>query len=453
MKNKEIVNIRVEHIHPHPENPRKDLGDLSELAESIMKKGILQNLTIIPIEDAPGEYTAIIGHRRHAAAMLAGILEVPCVIVEGMSKKEQLSTMLEENIQRNDLTIIEQAQGFQLMLDLGETAQTIAEKTGFSQTTIRHRLNLAKLNQKELKKKEQDDSFQLTLKDLYSLEKIEDIKTRNKILSEATNSRELIWKAQNAINQAERNKKQERIVNMLQELGIDKASKKAENEQYSGKWDLVKEFDLEKDVPKQLRLPKRKDTLFYLTFYRSVRVIKKAKKEERELTPEEIAEKQINKNRKEIKHKLKIMDANRKEFIQNIISGKINAVKNEGEIREIIWGFLLKAGGYLSQSVMMKMYLDKMIHECSVEERNEALQKINSLSFTHSMLVSMHCSMENISDICDRKGYYISKTGSKLLYAYKALKPYGWTFQNDDDEKILDGTHELYSKIETIKES
>ena len=55
--------------------------------------------------------------------------------------------MLEENIQREDLTVWEQAQGFQMMLDLGETEDTIADKTGFSKTTIKHRLNIAKLDQ------------------------------------------------------------------------------------------------------------------------------------------------------------------------------------------------------------------------------------------------------------------------------------------------------------------
>ena len=126
----DIVYIGIEHIHPHPENPRKDLGDLTELVESVKKLGVMQNLTVIPQEGSPGEYTALIGHRRHAAAKLAGIAELPCIIKEGMSKKEQVSIMLEENMQRNDLTIFEQAQGFQMMLDLGETEESIAEKTG-----------------------------------------------------------------------------------------------------------------------------------------------------------------------------------------------------------------------------------------------------------------------------------------------------------------------------------
>ena len=78
---------------------------------------------------------------------------MPCRIAEGLSRKEQLSIMLEENMQRNDLTIWEQAQGFQLMLDLGETEDTIAEKTGFSKKTIKHRLNIAKLDSKTYRRR------------------------------------------------------------------------------------------------------------------------------------------------------------------------------------------------------------------------------------------------------------------------------------------------------------
>lgn len=75
MEVKGIVTIGLEHIHPHPDNPRKDLGDLTELAESIKKNGIMQNLTVIPKEGEPGEYITIIGHRRSAAAKLAGVTE------------------------------------------------------------------------------------------------------------------------------------------------------------------------------------------------------------------------------------------------------------------------------------------------------------------------------------------------------------------------------------------
>ena len=95
----QIVNIAIDRLFPHSDNPRKDLGDLSELAASIKASGVLQNLTVVPDEpDNPDtDYTIIIGHRRYAAAKIAGLTELPCIVVE-MSEREQLQTMLVENI-------------------------------------------------------------------------------------------------------------------------------------------------------------------------------------------------------------------------------------------------------------------------------------------------------------------------------------------------------------------
>lgn len=146
-----IKIIAIERIHPHPDNPRKDLGDLTELAESIKANGVLQNLTVVPDEaNNPATlYTAIIGHRRLAAATLAGLTELPCAVVK-MTPAEQVKTMLMENMQRADLTVYEQAQGFQMMLDLGGTIQTVAQDTGFSEATVRRRVKMMELDQEQV---------------------------------------------------------------------------------------------------------------------------------------------------------------------------------------------------------------------------------------------------------------------------------------------------------------
>lgn len=175
----EIEYIPVACLRPHPDNPRKDLGDVSELAESIRKQGIMQNLTVIPCEDEPGAYTVIIGHRRLAAAKAAGLTEVPC-IVTGMTQKEQLATMLLENMQRSDLSPYEEANGFQMMLDLGETVETIAKESGFSQTTVRRRVKMMELDQDILK--QVSSERQLSLSDFDKLAKIDDLTKRNEVL-------------------------------------------------------------------------------------------------------------------------------------------------------------------------------------------------------------------------------------------------------------------------------
>lgn len=449
MGTKGIVNIDIKNIYPHPDNPRKDLGDLTELSESIKKNGVMQNLTVISghwnenKEWNEEGYTLIIGHRRHAASKLAGIQKLPCRIVEGMSDKEQMSTMLEENMQRNDLTIWEQAQGFQMMLDLGETETSISEKTGFSRTTIRHRLNIAKLDQQELQKKEKDDGFQLTLKDLYALEKIDDIDTRNKVLKEARDSRDLIWRAQCEVKTAERMKKTNEIVELLKEKGIKHAPKGAENEQYSGKWETVKEYDLEKEVPKRIVLPKTDETLYYLPHIRSVCVIKKAKK--KPPTQYDIEKKERNKKKKEISAMMNEMNARCREFILNIISGKIEQVKETKEVQEQIWNALVEINTYISKSNMRRVFTGKSDYDCTTEEREETDNKINGLNFTNQMLAQLYYAIEHAGEIYDWQGHYNDERGKMLKDAFAVLERYGWYFE-EDEEQLLNGTHELYEK-------
>ena len=80
----QIVYLPVKKIFPHPRNPRRELGDLTDLVGSIKVKGILQNLTVVPRMEngttVADEWHAVIGHRRHAAAIQAGLEEGPCVI-------------------------------------------------------------------------------------------------------------------------------------------------------------------------------------------------------------------------------------------------------------------------------------------------------------------------------------------------------------------------------------
>lgn len=180
----EIVMIPIDKLNPHPDNPRKDLGDLSELAESIKAKGVLQNLTVVPYFSKvqnrvmDGLYTILIGHRRANAARLAGLTELPCTIVD-MSYEDQIATMLVENMQRSDLTIYEEAKGFQMMLDLGKSVEEVSEISGFSKATVQRRVKLAELDEKKFKKAVERGA---TLFDFAELDKIEDPTVKDDLL-------------------------------------------------------------------------------------------------------------------------------------------------------------------------------------------------------------------------------------------------------------------------------
>lgn len=187
--NNKIVMIPRSLLTPHPDNPRKDLGDLTELRESIREHGIMQNLTVVPETEEQGDgYRILIGHRRFAAS--EGVLdELPCVVAKGLTDREQVGIMLCENMQRSDLTYLEQAHGFQMMMDLGDTIETISEKTGFSKSTIKHRIAITELDQSAID--EAKKWFQPTITDFILLEKVKDLELRNQILSYSICSKDI----------------------------------------------------------------------------------------------------------------------------------------------------------------------------------------------------------------------------------------------------------------------
>lgn len=184
----ELIYIPISSLREHPYNPRKNIGDVTELAESIKANGVLQNLTVVPSEQVTPDaivkqgcprYTILIGHRRFNAARLVGISELPCVVVEDMSLSNQIATMLIENIQRSDLSVYEEAKGFQMMIDLGMSVKEISAMSGFSETTVRKRTKLAELDEGKFKKAVDRGA---TLFDFAELDKIEDPQIKNTLL-------------------------------------------------------------------------------------------------------------------------------------------------------------------------------------------------------------------------------------------------------------------------------
>lgn len=449
MKN-EIINISAENIYQHPDNPRKDLGDLEELSESIKKKGIMQNLTVmIGHWDEKGKwqqdgYTLLIGHRRFAAGKMAAVSEFPCRVIEKIDYKDQIGIMMEENMQRNDLTIWEEANGFQMMLDLGDTEEQIAEKTGFSKSTIKHRLNIAKLDQDVLKEKEQNDGYQLTLKGLYELEKITDIDKRNEILRQSGSSVDLVARARSAVVSEKREKVKQKIIFALEAAGINKMSDKDEMSVWdSGKWKKIQEYKTDNDLG-EIHVPESDEQLYWRTIWSGIEVYKKKKQVKKKETKAERLEKERKAKKKQINEIMKKMDARRKEFIRDIISGKIDPVKNEQRLKDSIWMILVAVGSGVYRSTMSQIFLEKDRWEHSQEERDAALKKVDELNVIHQMLTVLHDEMNaNFKEVCDYMCRYKKGNGQIRLEAYRILELYGWYFEPGEKE-ILDGTSELY---------
>ena len=218
----EIVTIPIEKLKHHPDNPRKDLGDLTELTESIKASGIMQNLTVVRDHmSMKGEFLVVIGNRRMEAAKNAGLKNLPCAISD-MDHREQVATMLQENMQRADLTVYEQAQGFQMMMDLGYKPEEISEKTGFSETTVRRRLKMAELDPKVFQKAV---GKQITIEDLDRLGKIDSVKQRNALLKEY-GEQNYNWSVTRAIQVQESAKRKKAARQMLKDAKVEQLPEK-----------------------------------------------------------------------------------------------------------------------------------------------------------------------------------------------------------------------------------
>lgn len=248
-----IQEISIDKLRIHPKNVRKSYQGISELAASIKEVGILQNLTVVPIPEEDGYYYVVIGNRRLQAAKKAGLQTVPCTITE-MEESDQALTMLTENLQRNDLTILEEANGYQMCFsDFGIDVNTLAKKTGFSKTTVRHRLNVAKLDQDVLQKKIDDPSFQLSFTDIQQLEKVRSIEKRNEILDKAENAQNLSWLVLQAVNDENCLRRTNKLISLAKKESILEATDEVVSEQYyASRWTLLRSLYKSDTIPEHL---------------------------------------------------------------------------------------------------------------------------------------------------------------------------------------------------------
>lgn len=135
--------IPIDRLEPNPEQPRRELGDLTELTASIREKGVLEPLLVKPLGD--GKYMIIAGERRWRSSKLAGLTEVPCIEMD-LDEDEIAEIALIENLQRKDLNVWEEADGLlALQQKFGYTQEQIAQKISKSRSTVTEFLTIAGL--------------------------------------------------------------------------------------------------------------------------------------------------------------------------------------------------------------------------------------------------------------------------------------------------------------------
>ena len=190
-----IQELPVDLLDPNPDNPRRSVGDVTELADSIRSQGIKQNLLVVPHDVTHGgrvehRYRVVIGHRRLAAAKQAGLRTVPCK-VEALTHREELEIMLVENTQREQLTVLEEADAIQGLLQLGATVPQVADQLGRSQTYVSERRRIARIGGKV--RGSRGDFAQLSFSELQAIAEFDGDVEAQEELAGAAGTGEFAW--------------------------------------------------------------------------------------------------------------------------------------------------------------------------------------------------------------------------------------------------------------------
>lgn len=451
----QIVMIPTEKIYSHPNNPRTDLGDITELVESIKVMGILQNLTLVPYDpathigvnvngDGSDCYIAVAGNRRLAAAKKAKLSEVPAVI-SNMDFKAQNRVMLVENLQRETLSPYQQAKTIQLMMDLGDTVQDIAKQTGFSEGTVRNRLQLAKFSPEKMAKVEDRNA---TMKDYLDLAKIDDEALRNEVLESigTANFRNDLARARSTLR--DRKNKEE------QEAALASFAAKISKDATDGLKFLKTYYA--SDKADAIQVPADKDTVQYFFvdngyskgLYREWTAMDTAEQEQKSREKDD-----LNTRKAMICEATERAQQLRMEFVGNLTFSKIK--QNFGAVVDAIGIHILS---FSRNGYTMIRLNHSLLHELTgvaLNDKKEVIQEELQDEAVKNPEWTMFAMAYAMMETSTAQGYCTDQWWNVGAYApvhckndtldriYKLLTALGYEM-SDEEKQLQDGTHPMF---------
>ena len=449
--------IPINQLRHHPNNPRKDFGDLTELAESIKTQGLIQPLLVTIAgydnEDVANDYYVIAGNRRLEACKLAGVDTVHCEIAD-IDDETAVGIMLTENIVRQNLNTVEEANGFQLMLDMGKDEEQIAKETGFKKETVKLRTKLRNLNAENVMKACEAGA---TIYDLAAVADIEDEKEREKLLKKA-GTREF----NNALKALKDNEKQKERLIAIEEFMRDHEFEEYSKSVYDNGFRKLSVLDDEGNIIGQLGFVK--EIASYRTWGNdmpSEDMIEKGKKYYyvkdnwgvdvfTDVTQEELDQKladEVERNREQEKRdklesEINSINKRHRELRYDFVAGFTNFKKKQKELK----AFWLTA---MDKAISMLSY-----DESNVKIRyNELMDAASNIGATpdHALLYKAYAILEGERYLAtkwngDLKASVPTKCDCPRLDAlYTHLKALGYEMSTEEEE-LQNGIHSLYYK-------
>lgn len=456
---KELVYLLPEQLEHHPDNPRKAIGDIEELTASIKIDGILQNLTVVPKPNENNKYLIVIGNRRYEAGCAAHLDKFPCVISD-MDYTKQLETMLVENINRSDLSILEEAEGFNQLLLNGFSVDDVAAKTGFSSSTIKKRVKLL-----IYKKKNVEEAIErgATLEQFAKLEKIKKKSEKEKLIK-YIGTEDFNYEYKNIIRSQNEQRNKKLIEALLEKTDYIKLSDK---ESWSSKYEREynqKSIDLREqeysiDELKGMLNPKGKHQHYYAYYYGELvwyKLRPKKKASNAELTDKEIY---IKNKQKEIKKINQSFFELRNAFVEELIDRK-----NIKDWRTICIDSIMSVSltasndynGYcmihpLKDDVFEKLGVGFEVYAYDLIERQKRNAAFIEKYAEREAGIFVYLTYQSFSDninLCCHEQYANNfpdyKQNLKLQAIYEFLIRLGYQISNAEQE-YLNGTHQIFT--------
>lgn len=434
-----ITMISIDKLQPHPDNPRKAIGDLQELADSIKAVGIMQNLTVVPFED---KYRILIGHRRHAAAKEAGLTELPCVIVD-IPEDKQIEIMLIENMQRSDLTVLEEAQGLQLMMDMGNSIGKICEKTGFSESKVRHRIKMRDLDQDVLKERF-DECQNISIMELQKLEQIKDPELRNDALK-FIGTANFESKIKGAIAEEKYREWKAKVMTVLGDA--QELKERGDKSFFIGlkDWDGKTDEGLEK-------IKALEGNVYYMETWHGFNVyvdkVEESSEEKAEREKREEAERSLRDRKAALNKILQRMKSLREDFIKGMSNRDCGYfLFYTPKVQKILLTALVD--GELHEKKLLDL-LDVQVENEPKYWENDEWEKLlidatADIDIRKVLLCGLYLTIA--PGEYDKTFDYYAKfeVGLKYQKTYEFMNLIGYQL-SDEEKQILDGTHELYVK-------
>ncbi len=442
----EIVQIPLGFLEHHPENPRKNIGDVTELAESIKANGVLQNLTVVP-QPFCKKYYVLIGNRRFEAAKLAGLETLPCIIAD-VPIKEQIQIMLVENMQRNDLTVLEQADAFaQLRFDFGLSVADISKKTGLSKATVQKRIKIGELDTFAIKT--QTESRQLSIEELEKLCCIEDESERNKLIPEL-GTVNFNWKYKDAVTAQNAKRNLPLWKKVLEEKGIRLRKEAKEPTVFSDRYSVY--FD--KTLPENHSFSGDEEFYDIPTYTKNAIYFYKTDSSEK-VTPEQ--QKQNDEfyafrraAEKKLADAFERMFLSRIEFFRNLTASEIDSAFSD--IVDFL--YMNENAYYVSRNTtfwnLYRLYFlgnsEYTVDACIMHFKNSL--KYNDKKLFCFYILAECGEAENLD--CYIQTDFYSFNARRLVNIYKFLGIFGYCL-SDEEASLLNGTSSLYKSAAELK--